>query len=421
MIDINLLRTDPEVVKKNLQNRGKDITVVDTLIALDSANRETQKQVETLRTQQNKISKEIKGKPTTEQLTTATKIKEELKVVEDKLKNSSLELNNLLEEIPNICADDVPVGKDDNDNVVIKTVGQKPVFDFTPKDHIDLGEALDILDVKKAGELSGSRFGYFKNQGAVLEMAVMFYCFNKLVAKGWHGMIPPAMVNSKTEWGCGYTSNKNLFNATYSVPEDDLIFISSSEHSVVPYHANETLDSKIFPIKYVNFSPCFRREAGTYGKDTKGMFRVHFFNKVEMNVFTLPDFKISDAMQQEMLAIEEEIMQDFGLHYQVVNCCTGDLPQPNRRMFDINTWFPGQNNYRETQSCSTCSDYQSRRLNTKVKINGENKLVHILNATVITDRAVLAILENFQTADGSINIPSCLVPLTGFASIKSLS
>jgi len=421
MIDINLLRTDPEVVKKNLQNRGKDISVVDQLITLDTAHRETQKQVESLRAQQNKISKEIKGKPTDEQLKSATKIKEELKVVQDLLKKSQDELNNLLEEIPNVCADDVPVGKDDNDNVVIKTVGQKPKFDFTPKDHIDLGEALDILDVKKAGELSGSRFGYFKNQGAVLEMAVMFYCFNKLVAKGWHGMVPPAMIKSSTEWGCGYTSNKNLMGAYYSVPEDDLIFISSSEHSVVPYHTNETLDSKVFPVKYVNYSPCFRREAGTYGKDTKGLFRVHFFNKVEMNVFTLPDFVISDAMQQEMLAVEEEIMADFGLHYQVMNCCTGDLPQPNRRMFDINTWFPGQNNYRETQSCSTCSDYQSRRLNTKVKINGDNKFVHILNATVITDRAVLAIIENGQQADGSINIPPCLVPLTGFSSIKSQS
>jgi len=421
MIDINLLRTNPEIVKKNLQNRGKDIAVIDQLIALDSANRETQKQVETLRADQNKISKDIKGKPTNEQLKSATKIKEELKIIGDKLKNSSAELNNLLEEIPNICATDVPVGKDDNDNVVIKTVGQKPVFDFTPKDHIDLGEVLDILDVKKAGELSGSRFGYFKNQGAVLEMAVMFYAFNKLVAKGWRGMIPPTMIKSKTEWGCGYTSNKNLFNASYSIPEDDLIFISSSEHSVIPFHSNEILDSKIFPIKYVNFSPCFRREAGTYGKDTRGLFRVHFFNKVEMNVFTLPDFKISDAMQQEMLAIEEEIMQDFGLHYQIVNCCTGDLPQPNRRMFDINTWFPGQNNYRETQSCSTCSDYQSRRLNTKVKIDGENKFVHILNATVITDRAVLAIIENGQQANGSINIPPCLVPLTSFATIPTLS
>lgn len=421
MIDINLLRTDPDVVKTNLKNRGKDTAIVDQLITLDSANRETLKLAETLRAEQNKISKEIKGKPTTEQLSAATKIKEELKVVEEKLKNSNSELNSLLEEIPNICADDVPVGKDDNDNVVIKTVGQKPEFNFKPLEHQELGKKLNIIDKEKASQISGSRFGYYKNQGAILEMAVMFYTMQKITAKGFGAMLPPLMIKVKTEWNCGYTSNKNLFGAYYSIAEDDAIFISSSEHSVVPYHSDEILDSKAFPIKYVNFSPCFRREAGTYGKDMSGMLRLHHFNKVEMNVFTLPDFKISDAMQLEMLAIEEGIMQDFGLHYQVVNCCTGDLPQPNRRMYDINAWFPGLNAYKETGSCSNCGDYQARRLNTKVKINGENKFVHILNSTAVTDRTLNAIFENHQQADGSINIPQCLHQLTGFSSIKSLS
>lgn len=418
MIDINLLRTDPELVKNNLQNRGKDIAIVDQLITLDSANRDILKQVETLRADQNKISKEIKGKPTPEQLSAATKIKEELKVVEEKLNKSQLELDNILEEIPNIAAPDVPVGKDDNDNVVIKTVGQKPIFDFKPLEHQALGEKLNIIDKEKAGQISGSRFGYYKNQGAILEMAIMYYAMQKIAAKGFGAMLPPLMVKSKTEWGCGYTSNKNLMGAYYSIPEDDLIFISSSEHSVVPYHSDETLDSKIFPLKYVNFSPCFRREAGTYGKDMSGMLRLHHFNKVEMNVFTLPDFKISDAMQLEMLAVEEEILADFGIHYKVVNCCTGDLPQPNRRMYDINAWFPGLNAYKETGSCSNCGDYQARRLNTKVKINGENKFVHILNSTAVTDRTLNAIFENGQLADGSITIPPCLVPLTGFSSIK---
>lgn len=418
MLDINLIRTNPDLVKKSLLNRQKDVAILDQVITLDIDYRKTLSEVEGIRAEQNALSKNFQGKPTDEQIKLGKEIKERLRKVEETL-NSKLEnLNSILEEIPNIASDDTPVGKDDSDNIVFKTIGTKPEFDFTPLDHIDIGEKLDILDVKKAAELSGSRFGYFKNQGAVLEMAVMFYAFNKLVAKGFHGMIPPAMIKSKTEWGCGYTSNKNLFNAAYSVPEDDLIFISSSEHSVVPYHSNEVLDEKSLPIKYVNFSPCFRRESGTYGKDTRGLFRVHFFNKVEMNIFTLPDLAISDAMCEEMLSIEEEIMQELGLHYQVMKCCSGDLPQPNRRMYDINTWFPGQNRYRETQSCSNCTDYQSRRLNTKVKINNENKLVHILNATVITDRAVLAILENFQNKDGSVNIPTCLHPFTGFTKIS---
>lgn len=417
MLDINLIRNNPEVVGTTLKNRFKDTDLLNQVIAADNNYREALIKAEGLRSEQNKISKSIKGKPSPEQLEAVTKIKNDLKIANGELESWEKTRDTLLEEIPNVPADDVPVGKDDTDNQVYKTVGVKPEFDFTPLDHIDLGEKLDILDVKKAGELSGSRFGYFKNQGAVLEMSVMFYAFKKLIAKGFHGMVPPTMVKSHTEWACGYTSNKNLFNAGYSSPEDDLIFISSSEHSVVPYHSNEVLNEKEFPIKYVNFSPCFRREAGTYGKDTKGLFRVHFFNKVEMNVFTLPDLKVSDAMCEEMLSIEEEIMQELGLHYQVMKCCTGDLPQPNRRMYDINTWFPGQNNYRETQSCSNCSDYQARRLNTKVKINGENKLVHILNATVITDRAVLAILENFQTKDGGVKIPEVLWPFTGFKEI----
>ena len=418
MLDINLIRTNPEAVKKCLNDRQKDESLLTKVLEFDKQYRQFLGEVEKLRAEQNSISKNIKGKPTDDQIAAGKVIKEKQKIVDENLRSIEKSLNEVLEEIPNIPADDVPVGKDDADNVVLKTVGDIPQFDFTPLDHIDLGEKLDILDVKKASELSGSRFGYFKNQGAVLEMAVMFYAFNKLVAKGWHGMVPPVMIKSQTEWGCGYTSNKNLMGAYYSVPEDDLIFISSSEHSVVPYHSNEILDENKFPIKYVNYSPCFRREAGTYGKDMKGMLRVHHFNKIEMNVFTLPDYIISDAMQQEMLEVEEELMQELHLPYQVMNCCSGDLPQPNRRMFDINTWFPGQGKYRETQSCSTCSDYQSRRLNTKVKINGKNEFVHILNATVITDRAVLALMENHQQIDGSITIPECLWPLTGFKEIR---
>lgn len=419
MIDINLLREKPEVIKKLLVDRNKDVEILNKVLESDKSYRSVLIEVENLRAQQNEITKNIKGKPTDEQIKNALSIKEKLKSLETNLKEKETEVNSFLEQIPNIVAEDVPIGKDDNDNVVFKTVGEKPVFDFEPKDHIDLGEALDIIDVKRAAKVSGSRFGYYKNQGAVLEMAVMFYTFQKLIKKGFIGMVPPTMIKGESEWKCGYASNKNLFNAYYSIPEDDLIFISSSEHSVVPYHMDEILESTKLPVKYVNFSPCFRREAGTYGKDTRGMFRVHFFNKVEMNIFTLPDYKVSDDMCLEMLSIEEEIMQDFGLHYQVMKCCTGDLPQPNRRMYDINCWFPGQNNYRETQSCSNCGDYQARRLNTKTKIEGKNEFVHILNATVITDRAVLAIIENHQQKDGSIKIPAALQPYTGFDVIKA--
>lgn len=418
MIDINLIRDNPNTVKTALLNRHKDVSLLDIVIKLDGAYRQILGKVETLRSEQNKISKEIKGKPSSKQLQSAKKIKDQLKYLETNLKDAEKKLNSFLEEIPNIPAEDVPIGKDEADNVVIKTVGQKPIFDFQPLDHQDIGEKLDIIDTVKASEISGSRFGYYKNDLVILEMSLMTYAVKKLQKKAFVPMLPPLMIKSQTEWACGYASNKNLFGAYYSLPEDDLVFISSSEHSVVPYHMNEILNKDIFPIKYVNFSPCFRRESGTYGKDMKGMLRVHHFNKVEMNVFTLPDYKVSDAMCLEMLSIEEKILQELGLHYQVMKCSTGDLPQPNRRMYDINTWFPGQNAYKETSSCSNCGDYQARRLNTKVKINNQNEYVHILNATVVNDRLMLALVENFQQKNGSVHIPEVLWPYTGFKVIS---
>jgi seryl-tRNA synthetase len=417
MLDINLIRNEPDRVREALLNRQKDVSLLDQVITLDKKYREILGKAEALRAEQNGISKSFKGKPTDEQLTAGKLVKEKLKLVEEELTDIEKSLNENLEEIPNIPSADTPIGKDDSENVVIKTVGQKPIFDFEPLDHQDLGEKLNIIDKEHASKLSGSRFGYYKNEGAILEMAVMFYTMKKVSSLGFGAMIPPLMVKSKTEWGCGYASNKNLFNAYYSMPEDDLVFISSSEHSVVPFHSDEVLDSSLFPIKYVNFTPCFRRESGTYGKDTKGMLRVHHFNKVEMNVYTLPDYEVSDKMCLDLLAIEESILQDFGIHYQVVQACTGDLPQPNRRMYDINAWFPGLGQYRETGSCSNCGDYQARRLNTKVKINGKNEFVHILNSTAVSDRPFLAILENFQQKNGSIKIPEVLWPLTGFKEI----
>ncbi len=418
MLDMNFLRDHADDVRKSLVNRQKDSNLVTKVLDIDSGRKTLLTKVEDLRASQNKLSKTIAGKPTSDQISTGTKIKSELKLLEEQLKFTDNELLAVLEEIPNIPAEDVPVGKDDQDNVVIKTVGEPPKFTWQPLDHTDLGKKLDIIDIEKAAQLSGSRFGYYKNEAAVLEMALMFYAFKKLISKGFKGMVPPPMIKSATEWGCGYSSNKNLFGAYYSVPEDDLVFISSSEHSVVPYHTNEILELEKLPIKYVNYSPCFRREAGTYGKDMKGMLRVHNFNKVEMNIFTLPDTKVSDAMCLEMLAIEEEILQELELPYQVVKNCTGDLPQPNRRMYDINTWFPGQNQYRETNSCSNCTDYQARRLNTRVKINGKPEYVHILNATVMSDRPLLALLENNQQKDGSIKLPKVLWPFTGFETIS---
>ncbi|MBU1130027.1 serine--tRNA ligase [Patescibacteria group bacterium] len=417
MLNKNFVNDNLDLIKKTLKDRQIELDLLDNFSIFFQQRKKLINQIDQLKYHQNQLSRTIKSKPSQEQIQKGLILKKQLKELTPQLKKAEGKLQKILEQIPNIPASDVPVGKDDSENVVIKTWGKKPNFDFKPLNHIQLGEKLDIVDIKRATKVSGSRFGYFKNQAAVLEMSLMFYVFQKLIQKGFIGMIPPAMIKTDSEQKMGYTNNDNLNNAYYHLPDDDLIFIASSEHSVVPYHMDEILDVNQLPLKYINFSPCFRREAGTYGKDTKGLFRVHFFNKVEMNIFTAPDTKISDAMCEEMLSIQEEIMQDLEIPYQVMNCCTGDLPQPNRKMYDLNAWFPSQNKYKETHSCSNCTDYQARRLNIKTKIKGQPRFVHVLNATAITDRALIAILENNQQKDTSIKIPQVLIPLTNFQSI----
>jgi len=417
MLDRNFVNDNLDLIRTALKNRQVKADFLGGFQKLFQQRKDLIKQSDDIKQQQNKLSRSIKSKPSVEQIKQGSLLKQQLKAIKPRLDKVEKDLNQILATIPNIPADDVPIGKNDEDNQVIRSWGKTPKFDFQPLDHVDLGEKLDLIDIKRAAKVSGPRFAYFKNQAAVLEMAIMFYVFRKLTQKGFTSMIPPAMIKGEVEWKTGYTSNKNLDNAYYHFEKDDLVFISSSEHSVAPYHMDEILDIKNLPLKYVNFSPCFRRESGAYGKDTKGAFRVHFFNKVEMIIISPPDTKVSDALTLELLSIQEEILQDFGLPYQVMNCCTGDLPQPNRRMYDINSWFSGQNKYREVTSCSNCTDYQARRLNIRTKIKGQSKFVHILNATAVTDRVLIAILENNQQKDGSINIPPVLQELTNFKKI----
>jgi len=420
MIDPIIVRTSPDKVRLNLKNRNFDSKLVDQFIDLDKAWRENLTKVEELRAERNKITAKIKstkGKLDEKLLQEAKEIKEKLQKLEEPLIDLEKKWQEALYALPNMIADDVPIGKDDTGNVEIKKVGKPPEFDFTPKDHVRLGEDLDIIDIKRAAKVSGSRFGYFKGDGALLEMALMWYVFLKLIKKGFIGIVPPVIIKKEVERGLGYAEHGGWEQA-YLFEKDGLVFTSSSEHSVIPMHMGETFEQRDLPKKYVNFSSCFRREAGTYGKDTRGMLRVHQFNKVEMNIYTLPDLAISDKECENMLAIQEEIMQDLGLPYRVIKACSGDLPFPNRRMYDVEAWFPGQDRYRETHSCSNCTDFQTRRLDIKVKTKQGNKYVHALNATAVTDRVVLAIIENYQQKDGSIRIPKVLQSLLNKEIIK---
>lgn len=409
MLDIKLIRDNPEKVKKGVKDKGYDPKLVDRVLKVYESRRQLIGKIENLRAKRNKLTKEDieKGK----------KIKEILNRLEPDLKAVKEELKGFLCQIPNLPADDVPTGKNDSENVEIKRWGKPQKFNFKPKDHQELGELLDIIDINRAAKVSGSRFGYFKGAGALLDLSLMWHVFYKLAQKGFIANIPPVITKKEVEWGMGYAEHGG-WDQMYFFEKDDLVFVSSSEHSVIPMHKDEILTEKQLPLRYVNFSSCFRREAGTYGKDTRGIFRVHQFNKVEMNVYTYPDTEMSDKECLYLLSLEEELLQELKLPYRVMDCCTGDIPLPNRRMYDVEVWFPGQDRYREVQSCSNCTDYQTRRLNIRVKTKEGVRFVHALNATAITDRVVIAIMENYQQKDGSIKVPKVLQKYTGVKRIK---
>ena len=409
MLDINFIRENQEKIKKGTKDKGYDPTIVDRALKVDDARRDLIGKIETLRAERNKLTKYDAEK--------GRKIKEELRELEPDLNAIEEELKELLYQIPNLPAEDVPFGKDSEDNVEIKKWGEPKKFDFKVKDHLELGELLDIIDVKRAAKVSGSRFAYFINEGALLELALIDLGMKTLVEKGFIPMIPPAINKKEVERGLGYAEHGG-WDQAYLFEKDEVNFISSSEHTIIPYHIDEILDEKELPKRYVGFSSCFWREAGTYGKDTRGIFRVHQFDKVEMDVLTFPDIKISNKECLYLSSIQQELMEKLELPYHVVHCCTGDLPFPNRRMYDLETWMPSQNCYRETQSCSNCTDFQTRRLNIKVRTKDGLKYAHALNATTLAiGRTIIAILENYQQKDGTVEIPKVLQKYTGFKKI----
>jgi len=404
------IRKKSDKVRKAVVDRGFEEKLVDRWLELDKEWREQLTKIEKLRAKRNDLVEEYKEKgekPPKEVIEKGRKLKEEISQLEENFKTLEADRREAQLAIPNIPASDVRYGKTEKDNVEIKVWGVKRDFEFKPKDHLEIGEKLGIIDVERAGKVSGARTGYFIGDGALMEMALIHFAVEEIKNHGFTFVIPPVLVKKEVERAMGYVEHGD-WREMYETKEDGLVLVSSSEHSVIPRHKDETLSKDDLPVRYVNFSTCFRREAGSYGKDTRGMFRVHQFNKVEMNMYTLPDVQISDSMTQSLLKIQEELMQSLNLPYKITASCTGDLPFPNRRMYDLNTWFPGQDRYRETHSCSNCTDFQTRRLNIQVDLGGETEFVHALNATGITDRVLLAILENYQQEDGSIEIPDPL-------------
>jgi len=404
MIDINLIRNDPELVKVAVAKKLGKVEKVDEAVALDKKRRELLAQIETLRSQRNALTKN--------DISEGKKIKDKLKNLEPKLREVEDQLFLVMRQIPNIPLDSVPEGKDDSENVVIRQWGTPRKFDFAPKDHLELGEALGVIDMETASKVSGSRFGYFLGDLTLVQIALVQYAFKKLTTRGFVPVIPPVMIKPDV-----YVKMARLDpgqeEERYYMPKDDIYLIGSAEHTLGPMHMDQTLEEKQLPIRYVGYSTAFRREAGSYGKDTRGMLRVHQFDKVEMESFTVPEDGVSE--QDFLVSLQEEIMQELSLPYQVMNVCTGDMGGPDARQIDINTWMPAQNKYRETHSADYMSDYQSRRLKTYVRRKtGSSQLVHMNDATAIAiGRTVIAIMENYQNADGSVTIPEVLRPYIG--------
>ena len=411
MIDIKLIRENPELVKKNCERRGCDIDI-DALVKTEQEHRATIQKIETLRADRNRLSKECRDNP--DARVKVKELKEELSGLEEQQKKIEKELESSLFWLPNFLHPAVPDGEGDEDNFELRKEGELPEFSFKPKDHQELGELLDIIDTQRGAKVAQSGFYYWKGKGAQLCNALFFWTQQKLNEKGFTSFITPCVAKEKTLFGTGYLP----FCAaeTYSLENENLALIGTSEQTLVGYHADEILSSEDLPFRYSSFSPCFRTEAGSYGKASRGIFRVHQFHKVEQIIFCMPED--SEKYHDECLKHEESLLKDLGIPYRVVDVCIGDMGAPGYRKYDIEAYFAGYGGYREVTSNTNLTDFQARRLNIRYKDDEGNRgLVNTISATAVTDRVAIAILENNQQEDGSVIIPEALRALTGFDKI----
>lgn len=411
MLDIKFIRENPEAVRKGAA--AKNVTLdIGKLLDLDSKRRDLLTEMETLQGTKNALSKEIPNMSADQRPAKLAEIKEldvrmiALKPVYEQVE---IEFGAMMLDLPNPPKEDVIIGKDDSENTTLRTWGTPTVFDFEPKEYTEIADELDIIDTERATKTSGTRFGFLKGEGALLELALVNYTVSKLIPHGFRMVMPPQMVKEEIMRGMGYLEHGGI-DEVYHLEKDNLFLIGTSEQVIGGMHANEILEAKQFPLRYLGYSACFRREAGSYGKDTKGILRVHQFNKLEMFSITAPEK--SDEEHLFILKMEEELMQGLGLPYQVLNICSGDLGDSAARKYDIEAWVPSQQKYRETHSSSTTTDFQSRRLNIRFKnAEGKSEFVHMLNGTAFAiGRTLIAIIENYQQADGSVAIPEALQP-----------
>jgi seryl-tRNA synthetase len=413
MIDILQLREDREALAVSLDRRGVQIDL-DALFDLDQRRRESRTDAERIRSRQNTIGKSItslEGDDKQNAIAEAGELSAEYKRLLVSADELDEEFNGIWVTLPNMTDPTAADGLEEEDAIELSRYGEPAVFDFEVKDHVDIGSELGLIDIERAVKISGSRFGLKKGKLAVLEMSLMRWAIDNLSAHGFTPVMPPVLVRDHALFGTGFFPADR--EQVYSVREDDLYLVGTSEVPLAAMHADEIFNRDELPLRYVGFSTCFRVEAGTYGKDTRGLFRVHQFDKAEMFSFVHPESSVEE--HDFLLSREEELVRALDLPYRVVNVAAGDLGSSAAKKYDIEAWFPGQGRYREITSTSNTTDFQARRLKIRFKDDeGNNEFVHTLNGTAVTPRHLIALIENHQQADGSVRIPAALVPYTGF-------
>ncbi len=416
MLDIKLIRENPEVIRRNLRVRFQEdrLPILEEIIRLDSDWRRGQDRLNQLRHDKNLLDRKINeiraaGKDPSKEIDASRELDRTIRELESDVRSHRSALDQHMLRLPNIAHESAPVGKSELDNVEVRSWGGKPKFPTPPKDHIELCLELDLVDLERAASVSGARWYYLKNEAVLLQMALMRFAMDRLCEKGFIPIYPPAMIRERIMQGAGYLPEGR--DDIYKIEGEDLFVVGTSEQALAGLHENEILDESELPKRYAGISPCFRTEAGSHGRDTKGIFRVHQFEKVEMFVFCLPEQSWEE--HERMIAIAEELVRDLNLPYRVVNACTSELGVTAAKKYDLELWLPGQGRYREAVSCSNCTDYQARRLGIRCR-EGPGKptrFVHTLNSTAMaSSRTLIAIIENYQTADGKVVVPQALRP-----------
>ncbi len=422
MLDIAYIRENPDKVKQGIVNKNLNPEIVDKVLSADSSRRDLIGKIEAIRAERNKLNEELKVARTPDLIKMSGELKEKLQTLEPQLRIVEEEFNGFMLQVPGMPLDEVPIGKDGSGNIVVRTWGDVPKFDFPIKNHIELGESLNILDLERGSKVAGFRGYYLKNEGVMLQFALMQYTLQKFISKGYTPVTPPVILKKRSFINTGHFpwGEKETYKFATEEGEDETYLAGTAEVPLVSMYQDEVLMEKDLPIRMIGFSPCYRKEAGSYGKDANGVFRVHEFVKTEQVVICKNDVDESRRLHEEMMALTQEIAQDLKLPYHILRMCTGDMGEPQAKKYDIEAWMPGRNDWGELGSDSIMLDFQSRRANIRYRdAKNEIKYVHMLNNTASNSpRWLVAILENYQQADGSVKIPDVLVPFIGKTEIK---